>query len=325
MSAPTSPARNTSSPQSTSEFESVASYKKILPVAEQMAPVGSSPPAGGGTDGKNSSGDDAASTTKKRKLPSDDISSEYDDNGVEADDEPLSKKVKGITEKRVAKDATPTRSKSTFDRTSDNDLANLIKKEEKALLNKTKLGPGISRLEQSLRHERTISYPQPFRQNPRQHSTTISQPRPPPAAPAPPVFDVFTRKKLHTDTAKVSASRANPVAPSSIRVWKDASDPKVTWKVIPKSTPKMKHKGSFIDMANLLLHPYDHPDIEVKTYEEDDKCWLVRIEEIEHEVREGRRKEMWVVAKRERAQKAKKEREMRKEAAKEKLTKRRKV
>jgi hypothetical protein len=117
-------------------------------------------------------------------------------------------------------------------------------------------------------------------------------------------WDPFARRDLKDQTNKLigkseAAKRPNANAylvaatpTTRFKSWKDETDEKVTWKVFPKSTPRMKHRGGNIVVTNLLKDPDLHPDIEISEHAEDKKCWLVRVEDVDEEVLEGRRKEL---------------------------------
>jgi hypothetical protein len=86
--------------------------------------------------------------------------------------------------------------------------------------------------------------------------------------------------------------------------WKDPEDESITWKVFPKTTPRMKHRGGNIVVENLLKNPAEHPDILIEEYEKDPKCWIARVEDVDEQTLAGRRRELTRSAKNKQAQKA---------------------
>jgi len=123
-------------------------------------------------------------------------------------------------------------------------------------------------------------------------------------------WDPFLRRKVADETsklvAKTDAAKTNfivvDVPTTRFKSWKDPNDESVTWKVFPKSTPRMKHRGGNIVVENILMHPQDHPDIQIEEYAEDSKCWIVRVEDITDDVLAGRRAALAEKAKNERMQ-----------------------
>ncbi|KAF2681181.1 hypothetical protein K458DRAFT_391978 [Lentithecium fluviatile CBS 122367] len=122
-------------------------------------------------------------------------------------------------------------------------------------------------------------------------------------------YDAFSRRKVAEDVSNLHAKMKDDLLPAeykpatSFRSWKDPHDDNVTWKVFPKSTPRMKHRGGNIVVANWFRYPVGHPDIFIEEWEEDPKCWIARVENISEKALEDRRQGLLEAEKGKRVQK----------------------